>query len=310
MMGEFLKPVSSRRSQLITRERLIAFFVAFLIGCLAFVFLLRRLELAITFHPVRASSDKNLSAEAEDVWFAAADATKLHGLYFASKTKPATATVVYFHGNSGNVSYVTWVARRLATRGFNVLLFDYRGYGQSGGEVGAESGLYADGDAALAYVLENKDATPAKVVLYGESLGTAVAADVASRHSCGAVILESGFSSASSVASRKFPWLPRWLHFLSRNRFESARKLKSVRAPILITHGDSDGIFPTEEAQALFAAANEPKKLLIFPGAGHNVFGSVGDSYLRQVEEFIRKSFNPPQVNVVCSKRREKDTTH
>ncbi len=277
--------------RLLTSKRLIAATVSLLAGCLAFVFLLRCVELALTFHPVRASSGDNpYREEAEDVWFTAADSTRLHGLYFPSKKSPAAATIIYFHGNSGNVSDVAWFADELAEHRFNVLLFDYRGYGQSGGQAGAESGLYEDGDAALTYVLGNKKATPDRVVLYGQSLGTAVATDVASRHPCGAVILESGFSSGSAVASYHLPWLPHWFYVLGRNRFESARKLKSVHAPVLITHGKPDTIIPTEEAEVLFAAANGPKKLLVFPGAGHNVFGAGGDSYLRQLEEFIRAS--------------------
>jgi len=76
------------------------------------------------------------------------------------------------------------------------------------------------------------------------------------------------------IAARALPWLPRWLHFLSRNRFESARKLASVKSPVLIVHGDLDRTIPVAEAQLLFAAANEPKKLMIIPGAGHNIFGS------------------------------------
>jgi uncharacterized protein len=101
------------------------------------------------------------------------------------------------------------------------------------------------------------------------------------------VVLESGFSSASSVASTALPWLPRWLHFLGKNRFESARKLTGVKAPVLIIHGDPDPIIPTAEAQLLFKSANEPKKILIVHGAGHNVFGSGGGEYLTQLKEMI-----------------------
>jgi fermentation-respiration switch protein FrsA (DUF1100 family) len=182
------------------------------------------------------------------------------------------------------------VGQRFAKRGFDVLVFDYRGYGASDGVAANESDLYADGDAAVAFVRKEKGARPERIVLYGASLGTAIAADVASRGVFGAVVLESGFSSASSVASSALPWLPRFLHFLGKNRFESARKLASVKAPILITHGDPDQTIPANESKLLFASANEPKKLLIFPGAGHNVFGTLGEQYLARVEQFIRES--------------------
>jgi fermentation-respiration switch protein FrsA (DUF1100 family) len=97
------------------------------------------------------------------------------------------------------------------------------------------------------------------------------------------------------VATRALPWLPRFLHFLGKNRFESARKLNNVKCPILIAHGDPDLTIPTSEAQLLYAAANEPRKLLIIPGAGHVVFGSAGEQYLDQVEQFMRESIKAPQ---------------
>jgi len=92
------------------------------------------------------------------------------------------------------------------------------------------------------------------------------------------------------MATSALPWLPRWLHFLGKNRFESARKLASVRSPILIVHGDLDRTITPGEAQALFAAANEPKKLMIIHGGGHNVFGALGEQYLSQIDQFIRES--------------------
>ena len=275
-----------------TRERLIGVMVAVVLGCVAFVFGLRWLESMMTFRPDRMTEkERNLVPEgAESVWFNSADGTRLHGWFFEGQSGPEVATVIFFHGNGGNIGNVGWVGQRFAKRGFDVLVFDYRGYGASDGVAANESDLYADGDAAVAFVRNVKGARPEQIVLYGQSLGTAIAADVASRGVYSAVILESGFSSASSVAASALPWLPRFLHSLGKNRFESARKLASVKAPILITHGDPDHTIPTAESQMLFASANEPKKLLIFRGAGHNVFGSLGEQYLTQVEEFIRDS--------------------
>jgi len=274
----------------ITHERLIGIAVALVLGCVAFVYGLRRLELLITFHPDRmtARESKSPAEGAEIVWFNSADGMRLNGWFFASQSKPAIATIIFCHGNGGNISSVGWMGQRFAKHGFNVLLFDYRGYGASEGVVADESGLYADGDAAVAYVVNNKGVRPEQIILYGHSLGTTVAADVASRGNYGAVVLESGLSSASSVAATALPWLPAWLHFLGRNRFESARKLANVKSPILIAHGDPDKTIPTDEGRRPFAAANEPKKLLIVPGAGHVVFGSAGEPYLSKVEQFMR----------------------
>ena len=279
------------RGKRITRERIIGIAVGLIVASLAFVFGLRWLEAAMTFHPTRISVGAvPLPSGAEDVWITTKDNVRLHGWFFKNRGGSATATVIYFHGNGGNITNVDWVAESLTTRGFDTLLIDYRGYGQSEGESRDESGLYTDGDAALSYIVNQRGVDPAKVVLYGQSLGTVVATDLAARHRCGALILESGFSSAASIASHALPWLPRWLHFIGRNRFDSAEKLKRIRIPVLIAHGDPDPILPTEEAHTLFAAANDPKKLLIFRGAGHNVFGSLGDRYLDQIEQFIRQA--------------------
>lgn len=286
------------RHKLLTRERMIGVTIASVFGCIAFVFALRWVESAMTFHPVRVASNEQLVTPpaAENVWFNSADGTRLHGWFFSHKIQDeAAATIIYFHGNGGNISNVGWVGQWFMRRGFNVLLVDYRGYGASGGNVGSEAGLYADGDAAVAFVINEKGVRPLDIVLYGQSLGTSIVADVASRREVGAVILESGFSSASSVASEALPWLPRWLHFLSRNRFESARKLAIVKAPILIAHGDPDPVIPTNEARLLFAAANDPKQLLILREGGHNLFGSLGDQYFNQVEQFIRQSLKPKE---------------
>ena len=278
------------KPKLLTRERLIGTTVGIVLASIAFIFGLRMLETDMTFRPVPLSGNINPPKGAEDVWLNTTDGVRLHGWFFKSRRESASATVIYFHGNGGNITNDAWVAENLAGRGFDALLLDYRGYGQSQGEPRSESDLYTDGDAALAYVVNQRRVPLDRVVLYGQSLGTVVAVDLAARHQCAAVILESGLSSASSVASRALPWLPRAFHFLGRNRFESARKLKNVTAPLLITHGDPDPVISADEARTLFASANEPKKLLIYPGVGHNVFGSLGDSYLQVIEEFIRTS--------------------
>ena len=246
----------------------------------------------MTFHPVQLTPDQRVAPPdgAEDVWFNAKDGTRLHGWYFSGFV-PNAPTIIYFHGNGGNITNIGWLGQALAQRGFSVLLFDYRGYGLSGGTAADETDLYLDGEAAFDFVVNEKRAE--RIVLYGQSLGTAIATETATRKRAGALILESGFSSASSLANTALPWLPRFLHSVGRNRFESAQKLKRISIPVLVSHGDPDPVIPLAEGRALFAAANEPKKLLIVPGGGHNVFGSAGPTYLDQVEEFIRRATEP-----------------
>ncbi|HEU4714283.1 MAG TPA: alpha/beta hydrolase [Pyrinomonadaceae bacterium] len=274
---------------MITRERAIGLMLALLFGVVAFVYGLRSLEWHMTFHPVPLDSNlRQPPPGATSVWFTTADGIRLHGWFFENQTNPAT--IIFFHGNTGNIGDVDWLGQRFHERGFNVLLFDYRGYGASEGDAENETGLYADGDAAVDFLINEKRVRPDQIILYGQSLGTTVVVDVASRRDVGAVILESGPSSASSMANHALPWLPQQLHFFGKNRFESAQKLAKVKAPVLISHGDPDPVVPTSEGRLLYAAANEPKRLLIFPGAGHNVFGSAGDSYLNQLIDFINQS--------------------
>jgi len=269
-------------------ESLLAGVVAISFLMLVLFFGLRWFEYAVTFHPVgyQAGASWTPPANASDVWITTTDGIRLHGWFFETTNRPAAATFIFFHGNGGNISNIGWVGERLSSRGFDVLLLDYRGYGRSAGEVDSEVDLYADADAAYQYLTKTREVRPESVVLYGQSLGTAVAADLASRRKCGAVVLESGFSSASDLAVTVLPVLPRSLHFLAKNRFESARKLSRVSCPVLITHGEPDETIPTDHARLLFGAANEPKQLLIFPGAGHNVFGSQGDKYLNSIAGF------------------------
>jgi fermentation-respiration switch protein FrsA (DUF1100 family) len=226
----------------------------------------------------------------EEVSFFNRDRLRLNGWFINSRNRPASATVIYFHGKSGNIAGSGWLAENMARRGFDVLLFDYRGYGKSEGEISDERDLYADADSAYEYVVNERGVSPEQVILYGHSLGTAAAVDLASRKRCSALIIESGLSSASEMASLMAPWLPSWLHSLAKNRFESARKLADVNCPVLVSHGEPDNIVPTEQGRILFSAAREPKRLLIFPGADHNVSGFGGEKYFNEVATFILDS--------------------
>ena len=285
--SEFRDRSSARQRRPFIRKLFVASLVLILLGCIAFLGL-RQLERAIAFHPERYEPSAWVTpAGAEDVWFPTSDGKRLHGWFFKADAKPAQATIIYFHGNGGNINGLGWLGERLAARGFNVLIFDYRGYGRSEGELEDERGLYADADAAYEYVVKARGVPSETIALYGQSLGTTAVTDLASRRRCGAVILESGLSSGSDMATAALPWLPRRLHFLAKNRFESARKLSQVHCAVLVTHGDPDNTIPTDQGRTLFAAANEPKKLLILPGAGHNVMGSAGDTYLDAISQFI-----------------------
>lgn len=282
----------SKRRRVLPLRALIAALVGLCFLAGLFFFGLRRVERAIAFHPesIRPGEVWVVPAGAEDVWFVNKDGNRLHGWYFFARGGTANATIIFFHGNGGNVRNIGWFGERLAARGFNVLLFDYRGYGRSEGSLEDEQGLYADAEAAYDYVAKERGISAQTIVLYGQSLGTAAVTDLATRRGCKVIILESGMSSAKDMGSVALPWLPRSLYVLAKNRFDSARKLAQVHCPVLVTHGEPDQTIPTEQGRLLFAAANEPKKLLIYPGAGHNVFGTLGDDYLDTIAEFVTEA--------------------
>lgn len=259
---------------------------------------LRRFEASVTFHPEREpwGGSWRASGGGEEVWFETAGGARLHGWFVPAAGGQARASVVYFHGNGGNVSYLDWVGEQLAARGFDVLLFDYRGYGRSEGSLSDERGLYEDADAAYDYLVRGRGARPERVVLYGQSLGTTAAADLAARRPCGALVLESGLSSAADMARVIFPWLPRAVARLTRSKFDSVGKLPRAGCPVLVIHGERDEVIPVEQGRALHAAAPEPKQLMLIPGAGHNNLTIVGGQrYLDAVAEFIRKAVDSRQ---------------
>jgi uncharacterized protein len=279
--------------RLALRYAMLSVLLLTLIGLPLGYFLLRRFERSVTFHPVREPSGGawRLPGGAEDVWFKVEDGTRLHGWLVRSARRPPAATVIFLHGNGGNLSYLGWLGEGLADRGFDVLLFDYRGYGRSEGSVSDERGIYEDADAAYDFVTGGLGVPPSKVVLYGQSLGTTAAVDVAARKGCGALVLESGLSSAGDMAAAIMPWLPRFARGLTENRFDSVGKLPSVRCPVFVSHGDRDEVIPVEQGRKLHAAAPEPKRLVIVKGAGHNDLSIIGgEPYARDLAEFIRES--------------------
>ncbi|HEX7175750.1 MAG TPA: alpha/beta hydrolase [Pyrinomonadaceae bacterium] len=275
------------------RRMMLTLALLLVVGVPLLFYAVRRFERAATFYPVAFDGGPTwrLPRGAEDVWIKTRSGVRLHGWLVRTQRDAPAATVVYFHGNGGNLSYVGWLAEELAGRGFDVLVFDYKGYGRSEGATTDERSLYEDADAVYDYLTVERERAPERLILYGQSLGTAAVVDLASRRPCGALILESGLSSASDVAALLMPWAPRFLHRMGRNRLDTARKLARVERPVLVAHGEADDIIPVEQGRALYEAAKEPKRLLIIPRAGHNnLVAAGGHAYLDGLAEFIRAS--------------------
>lgn len=229
-------------------------------------------------------ADINLDFQA--VHLTAEDGIRLHGWFVPHEA--ARATVLFFHGNAGNIGHRLGTLALLHRMEVNVLLLDYRGYGRSEGRPG-ERGTYRDARAAWAYLTERRGLDPASIMLYGRSLGGAVAAWLAARTSPGALVLDSTFTSVPDLAAEFYPFLPaRWL---SRFRYDTRRRLAGVTAPVLIIHSRDDTIIPYHHGRTLFTAASEPKGLVTLTG-GHNSAHSIDRETFRDgLEDFLARHF-------------------
>lgn len=237
-----------------------------LIAYLVFLLVMKYFENSLVFVPTKFPGGNwaPWGIAVEDAWFNAADGTKIHGWYVAHE-RPR-AVILFCHGNGGNITYCAEEIRALHDRvGAAVLIFDYRGYGKSEGQPD-EPGVLADARAARTWLARKAGVAENRIVLLGESLGGAVAVDLAV-DGARALILEDTFSSAADMAAHHYPWLP--VRLLMRTQFNSAAKIGSYHGPLFQSHGDRDSIVPLRLAQRLFDAANEPKQFLLVEGAGH-----------------------------------------
>ena len=229
--------------------------------------------------------------EFEDVHLTTTDGVRIHGWFVPGSGGP---TLVWFHGNGGNISHrvdnIAALNRRL---GVSILIIDYRGYGLSEGSP-TEQGTYLDAEAALAHAFARPDVDPERVVLFGRSLGCAVAAEMAARHDVYAVVLESPFTSISAMARQAYPFLP-GLGLLVGDMYDTLDKAARIHAPVMVLHGDSDEIVPFEMGREVFEAAPEPKRFYAIRGAGHNdTYAVGGTSYLDALGSFLAEPHSDP----------------
>lgn len=220
----------------------------------------------------------------EDCYFQTQDKVKLHGWFVSAKD--AKWTVLCCHGNGGNITFCIDQLRFFQTYlNMNALVFDYRGYGRSEGYP-SEEGLYKDADATYDYLVNTKKIPPERLILYGHSLGGAVAIDLASRKQCAGLIVESAFTSAREIAREILLFRP--ASWIIRSKFDSIEKIKKVQVPVLIMHGTRDETIPIRFGKRLFDAAKEPKFFYEIDGAGHNdTYVLGGRAYLEKIRGFI-----------------------
>ncbi len=244
-----------------------------------------RLIDSMIFHPTRGVDlrPEQVGLNGHDVFLETEDGVRIHAFWLPAAGNDRA--LLFLHGNAGNASHRLPNAAHLVAMGASVLLLDYRGYGLSDG-VPSEPGVYADARAGLSHLVEARDFPLHRIVVFGRSLGGAVAVDLVQSQEIAGLILESSFPSASAMATSIF----RPAAALLRGRFDSTSKIARLRAPLLYFHGNRDEIVPLELGRRLFAAAPEPKAFEEIDGAGHNDTTEVGGSaYFERIRRFLEE---------------------
>lgn len=226
----------------------------------------------------------------EDIHLQTTDGISLHGWYIPAPD--SRGTVLFLHGNAGNISHRLDYVQMFHSLGYSTLIFDYRGYGNSGGAP-TEQGTYQDAEAAWNYLTGQMKIPSCRIVVFGESLGGAVAAWLAARQKPAALVIASGFTSVPDLGRQLYPYLPvRWL---VRIRYDTRANLRNVAAPVLIAHSPEDEIVPFGHGRALFAAANPQKRFLELAGGHNDGFIYMRESWVRVLGDFLTE-----QTDAAC----------
>lgn len=248
-----------------------------------------QMENSFIFYPTSEmdGTPKGLGLSYEDIYFTTEDGVKLNGWFIPSSE--GESTLLWFHGNAGNISHRLQNIRLLHEKvKTHIFIIDYRGYGRSEGRV-SEAGTYQDAEAALHYLRTQRNIGLKRIVLFGRSLGAAVAVHLAVREDALALILETPFGSIREMAKVVFPFLP--IGPFLRTQYDVMGKIKQARQPVLVLHGDQDDIVPFAQGKKVFEAAPEPKEFYTIRGANHNnTFVVGGDSYFSVLRSFIERA--------------------
>jgi hypothetical protein len=238
------------------------------------------LEESLIFFPSQAGV---AASPGDEVELKTEDGVTIRGWYLGHPE--ATRSLLFLHGNAGNLEHRRSILLGIRKLGLNVLAIDYRGYGRSAGHP-SEAGLYTDARAAYAWLMQRTDA--ASMVVYGESLGGGPACELAATSKVAGLVLQSTFTSIADIAALRYPWLP--VHWLVRTKFDNLAKLERIDAPILFIHGRRDDVVPFSMAERMFERATSPKHRLWLEQARHNDLYEVeGSLVLDTLQRFVRQ---------------------
>ena len=264
--------------------------VTILVCILFFYWYLRYFERSNIYHPSKTieRSPQDIGLKYEDVNLKTDDGVQINGWFIPHKLP--TVTILFCHGNAGNDSDRLDTIQFFHSLNLNVFIFDYRGYGKSQGKP-TEIGTYKDTMSAYRYLEARNDIDTSKIIFYGESLGGAMAIELATKTKPAGVIINSTFTSVPDMSKEIYPWLP--IQKLIKYRYDSLSKIKAVQCPILIMHSKQDDIVPYHHGRKLFDAANQPKEFLDLKGV-HWESVTVNSDYLREpLMKFIQLCAKP-----------------
>ena len=229
-----------------------------------------------------AATPQQIGLAFEDVELVTEDKVRLHGWFVPSAN--ARGTVLFFHGNAGNISHRLESIAIFNRMNLDVFIIDYRGYGRSQGRV-TETGTYRDAEAAWFYLTGARGIDADKIIVFGRSLGASIAAWLANRHTPAALILESSFSSVPSMAQRLYPFLP--VKWLSKFSYDTRRYVSTITCPLLVAHSKNDEIIPYAEGRLVFDAAPAARQFLDLRGGHNDGFIVSGQAYTDGLRAFV-----------------------
>lgn len=230
---------------------------------------------------------QEVSLEFEDIYFVTSDGIKLNGWYIPAKE--SMATVLFCHGNAGNIGDRIEIIDMFCRLGLNVFIYDYRGYGRSQGNP-SEEGLYLDAQAAYKYLIDKRNLTEGSIVVYGKSIGANVAVELCSKARPAALISDSAFTSAVEMGKKLFPFLPiKWVITI---KYDALSKIKYINIPKLIIHGKDDEIIPFQHGRQLYEAAPEPKEFFPMRGRHNEAIFLAMEDFEKKINTFLQKYLN------------------
>lgn len=218
----------------------------------------------------------------QEVWLATADGERLHA--WRVGPREARFSLIHCHGNAGNISHRLDLLEWLVDLGLEVLIFDYRGYGRSGGRP-SEASTYQDARAAWDWLTGARGRAPERILLHGHSLGAAVALELATQVPARALILEAPFTSVPDLGAELYPWLP--VRRLARIQYDNRARVGRLSMPLLLMHSPQDEIIPFRHGQTLYAAAPQPKRFLSLRGGHNEAWWLSRDAYRQELRAFM-----------------------